>query len=173
MRQLVVERNRFAVGFRRPGALQFVGEGEPRLERAGVERSGAAQAGHRLVELAARHVHPARQHHDVDVRRRQLQRALDRRHGRLELAKAKLGQSQIGPRSRLLGHECRGAGELLARVVEQPDFEGREAVIEGARDLFVGFGARRGQRRAAQIQTQRDAGHGERRHDQHAPPRAT
>ena len=51
----------------------------------------------------------------------------------LELAEPQLRQPEIGPRRRLLGDELGGARELIARVVEQTDFERGQAVIERAR----------------------------------------
>jgi len=54
-----------------------------------------------------------------------------------------------------LWDHVRGQLELLAGVVEQPDLERGEAVIEGARHLFVGGRAGRRQRGPAKIE---DAG---------------
>ena len=156
--QLVVEPGRLSIGLGRTGALQLVGQREPRLQRARVERRRSPQARHRFVEPPARHFHAPREHHDVDVRGREFQRPLHRHHRRVEFAEPELRQPQVGPGRRLLRHEGGGLRELLARVVEQADFEGRQAVVEGARDLFVGFRARRGQRRAAHIVDAGDQG---------------
>ena len=137
-RQLVEQRLRLARRPRRAGALTV-----PRPARSApadrVRRAAPPGASRQRPRRGVLARFPcdrrAARGHVVGCER---ERPLDRLSGRVELAEPQLRQAKVGPRRRLARHELVARRELLPGIVEQPDLERGEAVIERARRLLVG-----------------------------------
>ena len=141
---VVQKRERLGVCFRIVQALEFVGKSEFRAQAFRVQFHGVPQADNRLIQLAARRLHPGGEQHDVAVIRRKRQGSVDRRRRSFELPESQLRQSQIGPRGRFLRDDGGRFRELLPGIVQKADFEGRQPPIKRPSHLLVRLRSRRG-----------------------------
>ena len=139
-------------------ALQFVGESESRTQAFRIQFHGMPESDNRLIQLAARRLHPGGQQYDVAVVGREHQRPVDRRRRRFQFPESQLRQSKIGPRRRFLGHDGRRLRELLPGIVQEADFQGGQPPVEGPSHLLVRLRSWRRQGRTTASQHEEHSG---------------
>ncbi len=142
LQQLVQQRQRLRIGIRCRGALDFLNEGETRLE--GVRRQFHRRR--RCARPCSRRP-PAISIRPASSTRSALSGAsITARSIGAAAASSSPSRRCVNPRFAhaagsvrdLHGHRC----ELALRILEQADLERRQAAIERARHQFVGLGAR-------------------------------
>ena len=132
-----------SVGSARP--FDFLRERVAGTQTGRIELNRATEIGDALVETAARGFELTLKKRNLAARRRQRRRSLNGSGRGIELAEPQVRQGEIGPRRRLARNGVSCLRKVPFRIVQQADFERRQAAVERADEIFIGWRIRCGQ----------------------------